>query len=57
MDCFKQLHGINYELNIKSPSFMRGVISGSLEPYIHSGRIELVDVHRQKDPLLKNFFV
>jgi thymidine kinase len=54
MDCFKQLHGINYELNIKSPSYMHSVISGSLGPSIHSGRIELVDVHRQKDPLLKN---
>jgi hypothetical protein len=54
MDAFKQLYSINYEYNLKSPSYMREVVADILGGSIHAGRIELVDVHRQKDPLLKN---
>ncbi len=54
MDSFKQLFGINYEYNIKSPSYMREIVSDILGGSIHTDRIDIVDVHRQKDPLLKN---
>ena len=54
MDAFKQLYSINYDFNIKSPSYMRDIVSEFLGGSIHTGRIELVDVYRQKDPLLKN---
>jgi hypothetical protein len=54
MDSFKQLYGINFGFNIKSPSYMRSIVSQFLNGPIHTGRIELIDVHRQKDPLLKN---
>jgi hypothetical protein len=54
MDSFKQLYEVCCDFNIKSPSYMREVVSRILGGSIHSDRVELVDVHRQKDPLLKS---
>jgi hypothetical protein len=53
MDAFKQLYNVNYRFNIKSPSYMREIVAEFLGGSINTGRIELVDVHRQTDPLLK----
>ena len=35
---------------------MRDNVSDFLGGTIHTGHVDLVDVHRQKDPLLKNLF-
>jgi hypothetical protein len=53
-DTFKQLYGIYYHFNIKSPSFMRARIASTLggEPTV--GRIAMTEVFRQKDELLKS---
>jgi hypothetical protein len=53
MDAFKQLYSVNYRWNISSPSHMRETVAEYLGGSINTGRIELIDVHRQKDPLLK----
>jgi hypothetical protein len=57
MDAFKQLYGICCDFAFKSPSYMRDIVSKFLGGSIHVGRIELVDVHRQKDPLLKKLLL
>ena len=57
MDAFKQLYGIQYNFNIKSPSYMREIVSKFLGGSINVGRVDLVDVYRQKDPLLKKLLL
>jgi len=50
MDTFKQLYGINCDVNIESPSYMRETVASCLGGSIHTGCIELNEVYREKDP-------